>query len=232
MAPASNRKIGASFDLPITVGILMSDEIIKYRELSNVAFIGEVSLNGNINKVDGVLPMCIEAFKLGINTIFLPEANYVEASLVKYLNIIPVKNLCEVINILNYGKIHNTKTIDFDKILTNKTKYELDFSDVKGQENVKRALEIAAAGGHNVLMTGSAGSGKTMMAKRISTILPKMSYDEILEVTKIYSIAGILPEENQIVTERPFRAPHHTVTIASMIGGGRNPMPRRSKPCS
>lgn len=232
MAPASNRKIGTSFDLPITVGILMSDDIIKFKELKNIAFIGELSLNGNINKVAGVLPMCIEALKLGIDTIFVPQANYVEARLVKNLNIIPVKKLSEVVNSLNYGKTDGIRKNGFDKILTTNVKYDLDFADVKGQENVKRALEVAAAGGHNVLMTGNPGAGKTMMAKRMATILPKMTYDEILEVTKIYSIAGLLPEDGEIVTERPFRAPHHTVTTASMIGGGRNPIPRRSKSCT
>ena len=225
MAPASNRKIGTSFDLAITVGILMSDEIIKFKELRNVAFIGELSLNGNINKVDGVLPMCIEALKLGIDTIFLPESNYVEASLVKKINIIPVKKISDVVNILNYCKQVNNKKINFDKILTKNIKYHLDFADVKGQENAKRALEIAAAGGHNVLMTGSPGVGKTMLARRIATILPEMSYDEVLEVTKIYSIAGLLQKNKAISTERPFRAPHYTITAASMIGGGRNPMP-------
>lgn len=148
MAPASNRKAGTSFDLPITVGILMSDEIIKLEKLNKVIFIGELSLNGDIIKIDGVLPMCMEASKLGIETVFLPEANSVEASLVKNLNIIPVKNLNDVINILNNQRIPNVKQVDLSNIIDSKIENDLDFSEVKGQETVKRALEIAVAGGH------------------------------------------------------------------------------------
>lgn len=225
LAPASTRKEGTSYDLPIAMGILAAlDEIIK-EDLESTIFIGEVSLDGKINHINGVLPMCIEAKNLGIKRVILPKANKNEAAVIKGLEIIGVNNLNEVINYLN-KKINIEKTVvDTQNIFNKKEKEELDFSEVRGQENVKRALEIAAAGGHNCILIGPPGAGKTMIAKRIPTILPDLTFEESLEVTKIHSISGILDSNIGIITKRPFRNPHHTISQTAMIGGGRIPKP-------
>ena len=186
LSPAHVRKEGSFFDLPIAIGILKSIGIIKNKELKEVLFIGELSLEGNINSVKGVLPMCIEALKYGIKRVIVPKENLREAKIVKELDIVAINNLKELILYLN-GKIEfKEEYIEFED---KKIEKNLDFKDVKGQANIKRALEIAAAGGHNCLMVGFPGSGKTMMAKRVSTILPDMTFEETLEVTKIHSVA-------------------------------------------
>lgn len=225
LAPASTRKEGTSYDLPIAVGILKALNEVINEGLESTMFIGELSLDGKINHINGVLPMCIEARNLGIRKVILPKSNEREAAVIKDLEVIGVENLNEVIDYLN-KKIHIKKTnVDIQSIFSKKQNEELDFSEVKGQENVKRALEIAAAGGHNCILIGPPGAGKTMIAKRIPTILPDLTFEESLEVTKIHSISGILDRNIGIITKRPFRNPHHTISQTSIIGGGRIPKP-------
>ena len=224
LAPANIKKEGSSFDLPIAVGILMSIGILSnlnYCEIVNTVFIGELSLDGRINRTNGVFAMCEEAKELGIKRVIIPKANSNEVSVIKGLDIIPVITLSDVIKYLN-KKIciekEQERNVDFIK------EYNMDFTDIKGQENVKRALEVASAGGHNVLMVGSPGSGKTALAKRILTILPDLTLEEAIETTKIHSVSANLTREGLILS-RPFRMPHHTAPIKSIIGGGKVPTP-------
>ena len=226
LAPANIKKEGTNLDLAITVGILIATGTIyktTIDELSNTIFIGELSLDGKINRVSGILAMCIEAKNLGIKRVILPKANVHEASIIKELDIIPIKDINELKEYLNKEKKIMKMEYDFEKEII-KENYDIDFSEVKGQENVKRALEIAAAGGHNCLLIGNPGSGKTMMAKRLITILPELSLEEAIEITKIYSISGNLKKDG-LIMNRPFRMPHHTVPIKTIIGGGKNPKP-------
>ena len=224
MAPANIKKEGSSFDLAIAMGILTSSGYIDQSAASKSMFIGELALDGGIKPVKGVLPMAVCAHRNGFRFLFLPEANAREASVVKELHIVPVKDLRETAAIIN-GEIEIKYFEDTGGEVVPVYSDTVDFADVKGQENVKRALEVAASGAHNCLMLGAPGCGKTMLARRLPTILPSMTFEEALEVTKIHSIAGILPPGVSLVNTRPFRSPHHSISDTGLVGGGSIPKP-------
>ena len=233
MAPADIKKEGASYDLPLAIGFLAAEEEIPTSNLGQYVIMGELSLDGTLQPIQGVLPIALAAKKAGFKGIILPEQNAREAAVVEQLEVYGLNSLQEVVRFLNgtqaFTPVHVDTQAEFATLAFSS---ELDFSDVRGQENVRRAMEVAAAGGHNMLMVGPPGAGKSMMAKRLSSILPPLTLDEALETTKIYSVAGMMTNRKDsnghasaLIVQRPFRSPHHTVTDVALVGGGNTPHP-------
>ena len=220
LSPANVRKGGAIFDLSIAIGILFSTGLINFallKQIKDTVFIGELSLDGNLKHISGVLPICIEAKKLGKKRIIIPKANLQETAFIKDMEILGAESLKDVVDFLyGYNNLSRAEQIDFNE----SKDYKIDYFEIKGQEFAKRAMEIAASGEHNIILIGEPGSGKTMLAQRLITILPKPTLEESMEITKIFSLAGKLTSEKSLVLNRPFRSPNHGATIANMVGGG------------
>ncbi len=225
LAPADRKKEGSAFDLPISIGILTATEQLVPKRLRRTVLLGELSLDGLLRPVHGVLSIALAAKREGIECLIVPTENAREAAIVEGLKVWPARTLQDAVDLLEADEDPEAFTVDVDEVFKGAAVYPLDFADVKGQQNVKRSLEVAAAGGHNVLMLGPPGSGKTMLARRFPTILPVLTIAESLETTKIHSVAGVLQADQALIATRPFRAPHHTISDAGLIGGGTYPRP-------
>jgi magnesium chelatase family protein len=226
MAPADVRKEGSAYDLPLAIGILAASKQMNNIRLNDYLIMGELSLDGTIQPITGALPIAIEARKNGFKGFILPKENAREAAVVDQLDVYGASHIDEVIKFLNEDSVLEQTIVDTrNDFFSNLNDYAVDFADVRGQENVKRAMEISAAGGHNMLMIGPPGAGKTMLAKRMASIIPPLSLHESLETTKIHSVAGTLDKNTALVTQRPFRSPHHTISDIALVGGGQFPQP-------
>ena len=226
MAPADIRKEGAGYDLPLAVGVLATDGKVQTDMLPRTMLLGELSLDGSLQPVKGALPIAIKAREIGVEHLVVPEQNVREAAVVNRLKVYGARHISQVVRFLNgEGGLLPTEVDTRAEFYAHQANFDFDFADVKGQEHVKRALEVAAAGGHNVIMIGPPGSGKSMMAKRLPSILPPLSLSESLETTQIHSVAGKLERESSLVAQRPFRSPHHTISQIALVGGGSNPQP-------